>query len=547
MDARRTSALAALLAPLFAAALAVTQAAGASAGSAVGNAPANAGLTSAAPTTGAPARVLVRFRPATTAAERAGLFHAVGATEIGTIPDLHVHVLAVPHGAEQHVADTLARSSGVAFAERDSQVSAADVVPNDPYWANQWGPKKIGSPTGWSTATGSSSVVVAVLDTGLNATLPEFAGRVLPGYNFVANSTGTSDDNSHGTAVTGIALAQGKNGSGIAGMCWTCSILPVKVLGSDGTGTASTIASGVTWAADHGARVINLSLGSTSSSSTEASAVSYAQSKGALVVAAAGNNSSSSPFFPAAYPGVLSVAASDQYDGLYSYSDFGAWVDVAAPGSNYSVWPSGSCYNFGGTSSATPLVTGLAALLLSAKPTASATDVAAAITYSADPLAAGVVATGRVDAAKALASFSTGLAPPATSTAPSSPTPSPSASPSPAPSPTPSSSATPTTASSTSSSGPAPAVTTTSFSGSLAGGASKTFALTTAGGAATAYVSGTAATVTLSLISGTGSVLATSSGGSGTTVSANVPSGSFSVLIKAAGKTKFKVAVTYYT
>src|SRR4051812_24188684 len=206
-----------------------------------------------------PGRVLVRFRAGTAADERDRLLHGVAAREVSQLPHLGVRVLRVPVGQEQRVAAALARSNRVAFAEPDGVVAATDVAPDDPYWANQWGAKKIGAGAAWTTSTGDPSVVVAVLDTGLNVSLPEFAGRVLPGYNFVANSTNVTDDNSHGTAVTGIAVAKGNNGSAIAGACWSCSVLPVKVLGSDGTGSDSAVASGITWAVDHGARVINLS------------------------------------------------------------------------------------------------------------------------------------------------------------------------------------------------------------------------------------------------------------------------------------------------
>jgi subtilisin family serine protease len=264
--------------------------------------------------------------------------------------------------------------------------------------------------------------------------------------------------------------------------------------------------------------------------------VSYAQSKGALVVAAAGNNSSNAPFYPASYPGVLSVAASDQFDKLFSYSDFGSWVDVAAPGSNYTVAPSGNSYNFGGTSSASPLVAGIAGLLLSAVPAATAADVAAAITQTTDPLTAGAVASGRVNAASAMAAISGG-----------SPTasPSPTATATASPSPTATATASPTPTATTAS--PARTATTAIFSGNVPASGSKSYSLSTSGGVVTASVSGVTADVTIALVSSTGSTVASAAGGSGTAVSGTLPPGPFTIVVSsAAARAKFRLSVAYY-
>ena len=488
-------------------------------------------------------RVLVKFAPGTSASARAQLERNNHAWSVGSIHGLGVHVLEVPSGNEAKVIAALQHSGKVDYAERDGVVQASDVVPNDPYWSKQWGESLIHATTAWGTTTGSTSVVVAVLDTGVNTTLSEFAGRALPGYNFVANSTNVTDDNSHGTAAAGVALAQGNNATGVAGMCWSCELLPVKVLDSTGAGTDSLTASGITWAVDHGAKVLSLSLGGTATSATLANAVSYAQSHGALVVAAAGNNSSSAAFYPAAYPGVLSVAATDQYDGLYRYSDFGSWVDVAAPGSNYSTWPSGSIYLFGGTSSATPVVAGLAGLLFSADPSATAADVTNAITTTTDPLTSGSIATGRVNAANAMALLAGA---PATEPSPSaSPTPSPTATTA-SPSPTPSPTATATSPAPAPTPSSSPTATTVGYGGNVTATSSKSFPLTTSGGTVTAKVTGMAGNVTVSIVA-SGATLASATGPSGVTISATVPAGGFTVVVKGAGtKTKFQLSVTYF-
>jgi subtilisin family serine protease len=490
-------------------------------------------------------RVLVKFARATSASARAQLERSNHARTVGSIHGLGVHVLEVSSGSEGKVIAALQHSGKVVYAERDGIVHASDVVPNDPYWSKQWGESLIHATTAWGTTTGSSSVVVAVLDTGVNTALNEFAGRTLPGYNFVANSTNVTDDNSHGTAAAGVALAQGNNATGVAGLCWSCDLLPVKVLDSTGGGTDSVTATGITWAVDHGAKILSLSLGGTATSATLANAVSYAQSHGALVVAAAGNNSSSAAFYPAAYPGVLSVAATDQYDALYSYSDFGAWVDVAAPGSNYSTWPSGSIYLFGGTSSATPVVAGLAGLLFSANPSATAADVTNAITTTTDPLTSGSIATGRVNAAKAMALLAG--APPTAPSPSASPTPTPTsttAPPSPTPSPTATATATSPAPAPTPSAGPT--ATSVTYGGNVTATSSKSFALTTSGGMVSAKVTGMSGNVTVSIVA-SGATLASATGASGVSITATVPAGGFTVVVKGAGtKTKFQLSVGYF-
>jgi subtilisin family serine protease len=218
-------------------------------------------------------------------------------------------------------------------------------------------------------------------------------------------------------------------------MCWTCKVLPVKVLDSSAQGDYATIARGITWAADHGANVINLSLGGTTSSATLDNAVSYAVNKGIVVVVSAGNNGTTAQTWPAASPGALSVAATDATDALYSYSNRGSWVDVAAPGTNYTTGANGGFYSFGGTSSAAPVVSGLAALLLSKNPTASVSSVTSVIGSTSTPVSG--ISHGRIDAGAAMDAMS------GTSTASPAPSPSSSTSTSPAPSPTSSTSPSP--------------------------------------------------------------------------------------------------------
>jgi subtilisin family serine protease len=245
----------------------------------------------------------------------------------------------------------------------------------------------------------------------------------VPGQDFVDDDANPADDEGHGTAVAGIIAARTNNHEGQAGLCWVCSIMPVKVLDSRGSGKTATIAAGIVWAADRGARVINMSLGGPAGSMAMQAAVEYAVTKGVVVVAAAGNSGSDTPFYPAAYTGVLSVGGTTSSDTRYSWSNFGGWVLLTAPGCNTAPDLGGGYVEFCGTSSATPVVTGIAGLALSLMPAASPAQVAAALEQTATPVP-GTAQFGRVNAPTMLSlvsrsSASTPLPPaPRTHTAP---------------------------------------------------------------------------------------------------------------------------------
>jgi subtilisin family serine protease len=409
----------------------------ATAGIAAVSASASSGGPTTRPVTGPykSGHVLVHYSDDASTTEQSTLEHGNGATRVDHLGHLGTDVLKVPAGHEQAVVQELAESGLVDYAEVDGLATANDVTPNDTYWSKEWGFTKIHAPHAWGTSTGSSSITVAIVDSGLATGLPEFSGRTLTGYNAFTGTTNTADDNGHGTYASGIALAMGNNAAGVAGMCWTCKVLPVKVLDSSAQGDYATIARGITWAADHGANVINLSLGGTTSSATLDNAVSYAVNKGIVVVVSAGNSGTTAQTWPAASPGALSVAATDATDALYSYSNRGSWVDVAAPGTNYTTGANGGFYSFGGTSSAAPVVSGLAALLLSKNPTASVSSVTSVIGSTSTPVSG--ISHGRIDAGAAMDAMS------GTSTASPAPSPSSSTSTSPAPSPTSSTSPSP--------------------------------------------------------------------------------------------------------
>jgi subtilisin family serine protease len=351
-----------------------------------------------------PDLLLMTFRPGTSAQQQANVLAEAGVTVVRRIHGLGVVVVHVPAAHRDAALDRLRASRVVAAAQKDTVFEQLDTTPNDADWYAQWGLRRISMPSVWDRTRGSNNVVVAVLDTGVASGHPDLQGAILPGYNLVDPAKPPADDNGHGTAVAGIIAARTNNHEGIAGVCWTCSILPIKVLAADGTGDTARVAAGVVRAADAGARVISMSLGGPGADRTLDDAIAYALGKGAIVVAAAGNNGTSSLFYPAASPGVVSVAASDESDHLYSWSNFGSWVQIAAPGCNAAPAPVGGYVLFCGTSSATPVVAGLAALLLSADPNASRTAVVNAIETTTTPIGDGVT-HGRIDARNALSAL----------------------------------------------------------------------------------------------------------------------------------------------
>jgi subtilisin family serine protease len=278
----------------------------------------------------------------------------------------------------QSVDDAIAslRNEGsVDFAEADQVVSAA-VTPNDAYYRSyQWDMPMIHAPTAWDTTTGSPGVIIAVLDTGVDATHPDLAGKITTGanagYNFVSNSTDTTDDDSHGTFVASIIAADSNNRAGIAGVCWACKIMPVKVLDSHDSGSSYNVAAGINWAVAHGAKVINLSLGASSGIAALQTAVDNAWAAGVIVVAASGN-SNGPVLFPAAYSHAIAVGSVNSSGVKSSFSSYGPELDVMAPGEGVigayctCAGHAGGYATGSGTSFAAPHVAGVVGLMISA-------------------------------------------------------------------------------------------------------------------------------------------------------------------------------------
>ena len=250
--------------------------------------------------------------------------------------------------------------AGAAHAKHATTTKKATAAaPNDPLWSEEWGPRAVGLPSVWASAGATRKVVVAVVDTGVDATQRDLSGVVLPGWNVLTGTADAADDNGHGTAVAGVIAARAGNAIGVAGYCRNCTILPVKVLDSNGHGPSTTIAAGIDWAVDHGANVVNLSLTLTSRDGAVSAAVARALAAGVIVVAAAGNTGGTGAAYPAAEPGVVSVEADDQSGALYPWSTSGDWITVAAPGCNQSTARGGGFGEFCGTSSAAAAVSGI--------------------------------------------------------------------------------------------------------------------------------------------------------------------------------------------
>lgn len=279
--------------------------------------------------------------------------------------------------------------------------AAVPISPNDPLYPQQWATRTVRAPEAWAFGPARSAPVVAVLDTGVDANNADLRDAVLPGKSFV-NDGAVGDPNGHGTAVAGVIAARGNNGVGIAGYCWTCRILPVRVLDRNAGGNASVVAQGVRWAADNGASVINLSLVMLGTSTDLEGAIAYARSRGAVVVAAAGNGGGSAPTYPAASPGAIGVVGTDPSDAPYPWADRGTWADLAAPGCAQTSQIGGVFAESCGSSIAAPAAAGVIALARAVFPSATPDDIDAALDVSSKPLP-GVARAGRIDAAALLA------------------------------------------------------------------------------------------------------------------------------------------------
>ena len=294
-------------------------------------------------------------------------------------------LVKIKKGLEQEFIDEILGVAGVEYVELNDFVHAFH-VPNDPWWDRQWGPERIKCPDSWDFETGSKSVKIAIIDTGIDYNHEDLSNCVFGGYDFVNDDNDPMDDNGHGTHCAGIAAAVIDNEIGIAGVAQV-SLMAVKVLDEYGSGHYSEVADGIVYAVDNDVDIISMSLGSSISSSVIEDACNYAWDSGVILVAASGNDYSNQVSYPARYDTVIAVGSIDQDDERSSFSNYGDELELVAPGEVIISSIPGNNYEFyGGTSMACPHVAGVAALAISRHPNFTNQEIRELLKDTADDL-----------------------------------------------------------------------------------------------------------------------------------------------------------------
>jgi serine protease len=338
-----------------------------------------------------PGEIVVKFKDNADVNARTRLAASLGTNELYTSPRGGFKRLSIPADKTvEEMVEIYRADPNVEYAD-PNYIAHADMMPNDTYYSYQWHMPMINMESAWDLSTGTN-IIVAVIDGGVAYEnygsfyqAPDLAGtNFVAGYDFVNDDTHPNDDNAHGTHVTGTIAQTTNNNMGVTGVAFNCSIMPVKALDASGNGTYTDITDAIYWAVDHGAHVINMSLGGSATTTALQTACNYAKASGVVVVCAAGNDGSSAAHYPSAYPSTISVSAVTLDSSYTSYTNYGSTIDICAPGgdlsydldgdgypdgvlqqthdgSNYSTF---SYYFYDGTSMATPHVSGLAALIL---------------------------------------------------------------------------------------------------------------------------------------------------------------------------------------
>lgn len=357
--------------------------------------------------------LLVKMRPGTSGALVDTL---VGAREISSIPQIGWRTVRLPRGMTLERAKSLYRANPDVVMVETREKGRLLFTPNDSdYATRQYAPQIMNAPRAWDLTRGASSVIISILDTGIDYNHPDFQnGKLLRGYDFSDNDSDATDDLpfipyvNHGIHCAGIAAASTNNGIGMAGLGFNSRILPVKVFPNS---FADVVSRGIIYSADQGAKVISMSIGFTFRSQMMQDAVNYAWARNALPIAAAGNDNTNNdliPQYPANLDNVLSVGSTDRRDQKSDFSNFGRTVDVAAPGSDiYSTFSvaNGSYGELSGTSMACPAVAGVAGLIYAYAPLGTTnSQIVTALERTATPVG-NWVKTGRVDAFRAVNEF----------------------------------------------------------------------------------------------------------------------------------------------
>lgn len=353
----------------------------------------------------APDRILLAFKDGVGRDERDLVLKKHGLAKKSEIQQIAVQIVSVPAGMNpKKLISQLASAEGdkIDFAETDDLLPPS-FLPNDPYFPNEWHLAQINTPLAWDTTNGSGTII-AIADTGVDQTHPDLAANLVPGWNLYDSTGDTSDVYGHGTAVAGAAAAVGNNGTGVAGVAYGAKIMPLRVSDTNGNAYYSIIANAIAYAADNGAKVINVSY-QAGGSQTVQRAARYMFNKNGLVVISEGNTGGDSGYRNSQY--IISVSATDNYDLKTSWSTYGNDVDVAAPGQ--AIWSTargGGVGAWSGTSFSAPITSGVLTLIWSANPDLSASQVQDVLFKSAADFGTSgwdqSYGWGRVDAGKAV-------------------------------------------------------------------------------------------------------------------------------------------------
>ena len=330
-------------------------------------------------------QILVKGKAGLSDARLEKILNKANAHSIGRLPQIHTHIVEVPPQAREAVIQALSHNPQIDFAEKNPLLEPSAITPNDPNYSKQWHLAKIQAPGAWDYATGEG-ITVAILDAGVETSHPDLVNNLVPGRNVVSNTSNTSPINVHGTAVAGTVAATTNNALGVSSVAWNASLMPVRITNSsDGWASASDMANGILWAADHGARVVNISYDIGSGAAVIDNAAKYLRNKGGLVVMAAGNNGTDRGYNDNPY--IINVSATTSSDARAGWSDYGNYVDVSAPGQDVlTTWQNGG-YGWGsGTSFASPNAAAVVALIMAANPGLSPDEVESVLESSADDL-----------------------------------------------------------------------------------------------------------------------------------------------------------------
>lgn len=320
------------------------------------------------------------------------------------IKALNTHVVELPAGVDEAAtAQAMRKDKRFKYAELDMVVTH-DLAVNDPSYGSSWALPKVQAPSAWDGANGSG-VIIAVLDSGVDGSHPDLSANLVQGWNLIDNNSNTADVNGHGTKVSGTASAIANNGQGSVGLAWGAKIMPVRISDANGYAYWSTVAQGIYWAADRGAKVVNISFNGVSGSSTVQTAAQYLRNKGGVVVVSAGNTSGQQAYTPS--DTLLVASATDSNDNRASFSSYGDYVDIAAPGvSIYAPTNGGGYANVSGTSFSSPFTAAAVALIFSANNKLSPVDAENILKSTAVDLGAvgkdPYFGAGRIDVARAV-------------------------------------------------------------------------------------------------------------------------------------------------